>query len=550
MPLTLKFHQDLTTSSGIHIPYSFTYASREAREATIGYSTSDVGKFARQLDNNSIWMLTSITPISWMAITGVSGVTGDMLKSTYDTNGDGIVNNSDLLDGHDSTFFSSTGHIHTAAEITYTPYEDSTADNVQEELNHLEDETKKIPYVSAGIWTSPTVTASTGIITIGTGEYLLYNDSSYEPDSIDKYTVSGETFTIPNDETQHYIVVDYNGGTPQLQLIDNVLTIDQSDIIPILTVYNLLGTILYLYWDEMAKGLSNKLCHRLVKTERFVIQPGGLILSERTGRYIHITSGTIWFGACSALLPEVLSSSTGQYIALYYHSGGVWNRTTSTTYNNTQYDDGSNLQTLSTNRYCVNWIYRGFSQDPTNIVQRPVSVLGLGDYKLAEALESSPPDPLPPAIANFCTLVGRIIVKNGDTTATSIDTIEEELHLSSITLHNGLSGLQGGTTDEYYHLTSTDYTRLTTGSLRIRTATTTDTILSTDDVILCNGTFTITLPASTGSGKVYNVKNIGTGITTLEGNLSETIDGELNISLDQYEGVTIIDSGTGVWYIL
>jgi hypothetical protein len=392
-----------------------------------------------------------------------SGSTGDMLKSIYDTDGDGIVNssnhsissdtatNSDQLDGNDSSFFSSTGHTHDDRYYTET------------ESNLLYSSTghEHPQYLSAGIWTSPTVTASTGIITIGTGEYLLYTDHNYEPNSIEKYTITGATFTIPNDETQHYIVVNYNNGSPEILLITDVNLINQSDVTPILTVYNLLGTILYLFWDEMAKGLSNKLCHRLVKTERFKVQPGGLILSEVAGRLVHITEGTIWFGACSVYLPEVLSSSTGQYIALYYHNGSTdWDRTTSTTYNNSQYDDGTGLQSLAPNRYAINWIYRGFSQDTTNIVQRPVSVLGLGDYKLAEALESGPPDPLPPAIANFCTLVGRIIVKNGETTATQIDTIEEDLHLSSITLHNGLSGIQGGTTDEYYHLTNTEHTEV------------------------------------------------------------------------------------------
>jgi len=36
---------------------------------------------------------------------------------------------------------------------------------------------------------------------------------------------------------------------------------------------------------------------------------------------------------------------------------------------------------------------------------------------------------------------------------------------SSVPTHNGLGGLQGGTTDEYYHLTADKYTDLTNAVL-------------------------------------------------------------------------------------
>jgi len=418
-------------------------------------------------------------------------------------------------------------------------------------FDHITELPEYIFYDSSGVFTAPTIVgSSTGIITVGQGEYLLYSDSTYTENTLNKYTISGDTFTIPDDGINHYIVANYNSGSPQLELIDDMEAINQSDIIPVLSVFNLLGTILYIFWDEMAKGLSNKLCDRLVKTEQFTVEKGGLILSEVATRLVNITEGRIWYGAAYLDLPEVQSNVAGQYIALWYHSSGTWTRTTSTTYNNTQYDNGTNLVTLTNNRYAVNWIYRGFSADPVNVVQRPVSVLGQGDYTLEQAVASLEPDPLPPAIQNFCVLVGKIIVKKGDSTATVIMPLAQETTLSSVFPHNGLPGLQGGAIDEYYHLTAAEYTALGHLSFNITTQTTTYTILNTDDVILCNGTFTATLPAATGTGKVFHIKNIGTGVITVAGNGTETIDNELTQTVNSYENLQVIDGSSGNWYIL
>lgn len=43
---------------------------------------------------------------------------GDMLKATYDTNGDGVVDNSAQLDGHDAGYFATASHSHTIADVT------------------------------------------------------------------------------------------------------------------------------------------------------------------------------------------------------------------------------------------------------------------------------------------------------------------------------------------------------------------------------------------------------------------------------------------------
>lgn len=90
----------------------------------------------------------------------------------------------------------------------------------------------------------------------------------------------------------------------------------------------------------------------------------------------------------------------------------------------------------------------------------------------------------------------------------------------------------------------------------ITTKTSNFVVTASNDVILCDGSaggFNVTLPAATGSGKIYNIKKIDTtgNPITFVFNGSDTLDGDSAQSLDQpYIGVTIVDGGSGKWYIL
>lgn len=65
----MGLHANLGTADGIHIPYAWTYAGQTEREAASGFVAADVGKFARQLDDDSIYMLVAVTPI-WVRVGG------------------------------------------------------------------------------------------------------------------------------------------------------------------------------------------------------------------------------------------------------------------------------------------------------------------------------------------------------------------------------------------------------------------------------------------------------------------------------------------------
>jgi hypothetical protein len=100
--------------------------------------------------------------------------------------------------------------------------------------------------------------------------------------------------------------------------------------------------------------------------------------------------------------------------------------------------------------------------------------------------------------------------------------------------------------------TITAYTARTFRFLNPVVKTNNYTVEDNDDLVICNSAspFTVTLLAATGSGRVINIKNINTGTVTVEGNLSETIDGELNQPLNQFSNIQICDYASGKWIII
>ena len=98
--------------------------------------------------------------------------------------------------------------------------------------------------------------------------------------------------------------------------------------------------------------------------------------------------------------------------------------------------------------------------------------------------------------------------------------------------------------------TEGDIAALTTLPFTNRTST--YTIDNTDCVVNCtSGTFTVTLPTAVNAeGKYYVIKNSGSGVITIDGDGSETIDGAANkILAVQYESMTVVSNGVG-WIVV
>jgi hypothetical protein len=79
------------------------------------------------------------------------------------------------------------------------------------------------------------------------------------------------------------------------------------------------------------------------------------------------------------------------------------------------------------------------------------------------------------------------------------------------------------------------------------------TLDDTHGAILCNSTspFTLNLPSAVGiSGRQYSIKNISTGVVTVDANGSQTIDGAPTVLLSVKFGYVNLVSDGGNWFIL
>ena len=77
-------------------------------------------------------------------------------------------------------------------------------------------------------------------------------------------------------------------------------------------------------------------------------------------------------------------------------------------------------------------------------------------------------------------------------------------------------------------------------------------ISASDYFVICDKTtaMTITLPAATGIGVSYMIKTINIGVVTIDANSSETIDGELTQTLNQWDCINIVDYASGKWLVI
>jgi len=313
---------------------------------------------------------------------------------------------------------------------------------------YLKDLTNYTEQVSAGVFTKPTMTDNLdGTVTIGDGEYLLYSGSGFVF-PLDKYNLSGSTVTLTDNST-NYVTVQYNSASPIIVSSTNRDNITQSDVIPIVTIYRSGSSLHILDWDELGRGLANKVSDRLVRTERFAPETGALIIGEKSTRYITATGGHVWYGASRQVIDSYDSSVDD--LQFYYHSSGSWVSSFTPQFNNLQYDDGLNLQSLLPSRYAVIWVFRAICNE-----KHAYYVLGNGNYKLIEAQSSGVPA-LPNEISSQGLLIGRIIIEQGASAATEVSSAFATQFTKGSVLHNDLSGIQGGTTDQYYHLTSLEH---------------------------------------------------------------------------------------------
>ena len=370
-----------------------------------------------------------------------------------------------------------------------------------------------------GVLTAPVITVDSGGATFSATSVtaLLFSQTGWAGD-LKTYTIPAASGLALTDQSANYLVVSYNSGSPVYSVVTNVGLIDNSAVVG--------ATLLWrngsqVHYQPINWGLStaSRLNRRLVQTNRYQ-WASGLALGESTGNVITVGAGVVWYGVNQ--YTETLQTSASSNAEFWYHSSGTWTSSTVSTYNITQYDDGTNLQTLSNGRYAVNWVYRYLDGSG---LPKLAYVLGTTNATQANAVSSTAPTP-PPILSTMAILVGRIIVIKNGATATEIDSAFTQVFAgTTVTNHNDLNGLQGGAASEFYHLSNAQYVVATQAA----SATLSGYLSSTDWNTFNNkqpaGAYLTAVTADgplSGSGTAASHLVIAQATTTTSGYLSST----------------------------
>jgi hypothetical protein len=323
-----------------------------------------------------------------------------------------------------------------------------TINNLRQERNYI----SSAIVLSGGAFTNN----NDGTLFVAAGHGLIKSSDTVNGDII--HLDWEENGTLPlTDNTTNYIYVEYNGGAPQI-VADTVERTDLNTNIFLGLVYRE-GAVAHLYGQKRFYGANHSqlIARRLQKTDPFA-REGGALIGETGVRNLTVTAGAFWEGVDRFITPSI-DTSASDIFDYYYRDGvGGWTKQTGQTQiNNTQYDDGSGtLATLGNNRYGSHWVYIN-SEGQVSIVFGRINVT-----QLSTAEDDAPPSDIPEVISSHGRLIGRIIIQKNASTFADVDSAFETVFTPSGTQdHNELSGIQGGTAGEYYHLNSARYTGLT-----------------------------------------------------------------------------------------
>jgi len=314
---------------------------------------------------------------------------------------------------------------------------------------------------NTGIIGDITISLVGNVINVGSCQTFIFNNSTYigVPEL---FTITENSFTIPLNTTK-YIVINYNSGNPIYQMVSDSYDINESNVIPAVTVMNDDNELHYRSYAYWGTGELNKHNQRLIYTRRF-LRESGFSISEEANRVIIVSAGRVWYGITRYTLPEIKSSTSRLYY-WYHDETGTWiNNDSDTFYDNLHYDNAtSGLKDLDVDKYTVNWIYRLISDDEES--DEIMYIQSCSQYDtLGDASDATIPA-APEMLSSHCLLVGRIIVKKGDVVASLIESAFDTTFTGSqISDHNSLTNLQGGKASEYYHLEHTQHDVLTDGS--------------------------------------------------------------------------------------
>ena len=319
----------------------------------------------------------------------------------------------------------------------------STYDDVQDFIN----------IKSAGKISGGELTAGTAVVNVAAGIGMIKTSDSST--GINKFfdwdAVNNVSLT---DDSLNYIYVDYNVSTEAVTIAAET-TLENINLhtqIPIGLAFRDGNHIEILDNGAEIVDAEADTWHRLA--HRGVELMDGAIVAESPDRYLTVTAGSYYKITKHINTDAIDTSGADTFTAVYQDGGGNWTFDTGhSQFSNILYDDGDGTPgNVGVAKYATYYVYQCLEGDI--YVQYGQS----DSNNLVAAQNEAIPTP-PNYLNDWAQLRAKIIILRGATNAISISNYTGAGFTSfAAGVHNELGGLQGGTTNEYYHLTSAQHT--------------------------------------------------------------------------------------------
>lgn len=293
-----------------------------------------------------------------------------------------------------------------------------------------------------------TASGSTAI-NISAGKLFIKTSNSYSGDIV-AYDYPGESaVALPYANAVNWVYMDYNGGSPQVAVTDNLMSLNLNTQVVIGRVYRY-GSELRIF--NVGQRFSNYRTRDCFKDFE-VYGPqraSGLLLGESGTRNVTMSAGVFYCAHNRESLSALDTSGTDHF--------DVWNSSASTTpdasavsqIDNQQYWNGGALADLGNNNYGVRFMYVDF--DGHLHMQYGTS----NANTVAEAGEETIPTP-PAYLRDFAVYIGRIIIQEDGTSFSLItNPFEMSEEGAGVTSHDELNGVTANQHHNQQHsITST-----------------------------------------------------------------------------------------------
>jgi len=404
-----------------------------------------------------------------------------------------------------------------------------------------------------------------GTVDIASGDVCLRSsDNGHAP--IKAFHINTTAVVTLTNNSCNYIYADYNGGSPQLAVTVDLLSLDNRTRTPIYIIERNGTDLDWQDAGEIGVDFISQISRRFIGQDLGFAHILGTAITDKGTRKFGVDSGVFYLVSKRVPHDTFDTSVSDNFEMIYRNGAGGFTRTVGQTALPDTYDDGDGTPaTIGIGKWGNFYVYLTLDNP-----SRLKVLMGRESYNsLAEAqVSGQPSDSMPFDLGGFSLgrFIGQIVVKQGVTPfADILSPFIEKLTSQSPTTHDLLSGVnQAGTGVTNGHISAVAQTiagtKIFKDGLAVNAQTgTTYTLVLTDAgkmVTLSNASaITLTIPTNASValpiGAIINFEQLGAGQVTFAGAgvTINSFDGNLKLA-GQYAGAYLRKTATNTWTLI